>query len=149
MRSVEVGQSIGERQLVLTRDSLVRYAGASGDYNPIHYLDAFALDVGLPGVIAHGMLLMGQAIQLVVDWLGDPAGVVDYTVRFGRWVPVPHPGEATLTVSGAIVGVDQAAGQARLTLKVTQDGAKVLGKVNVVVRLDGQDPAEPAQATRP
>ena len=72
----------------LTRDSLVRYAGASGDFNPIHYRDDVAASVGLPGVLAHGMLTMGFAVQPVVDWAGDPGRVADYQVRFTRPVVV-------------------------------------------------------------
>ena len=77
---LEVGQSIGSLEILLTRDSLVRYAGASGDFNPIHYRDDIAASVGLPGVLAHGMLTMGAAIQVVVDWVGDPGRIVDYGV---------------------------------------------------------------------
>ena len=73
-----VGQHIGSRSIDVTRTDLVKYAGASGDFNPIHWNEAFATSVGLPGVIAHGMFTMGSAVQLVTDWAGDPAAVVDF-----------------------------------------------------------------------
>jgi acyl dehydratase len=82
------GDQLLETTLHFTRDSLVRYAGASGDFNPIHYRDDVATEVGLPGVLAHGMLTMGAAIQPVIELLGDPGRVVDYQVRFTRPVLV-------------------------------------------------------------
>ncbi|MFT4284419.1 MAG: MaoC/PaaZ C-terminal domain-containing protein, partial [Protaetiibacter sp.] len=72
LSSLALGDIVAEAELALTRDSLVRYAGASGDFNPIHYRDDVAASVGLPGVLAHGMLTMGLAVQPVVDWVGDP-----------------------------------------------------------------------------
>ena len=82
--SVAVGDIVAEATYEFTRDSLVRYAGASGDFNPIHYRDDIATSVGLPGVLAHGMLTMGVAVQPVVDWAGDSGRVTDYQVRFTR-----------------------------------------------------------------
>ena len=87
LAQLEVGQVVAERDIAFTRDSLVRYAGASGDFNPIHYRDDVAAAVGLPGVLAHGMLTMGAAVQPVVDWAG-PARIRDYQVRFTRPVVV-------------------------------------------------------------
>ena len=88
MTALEVGQVVAEQTFTLTRDTLVRYAGASGDFNPIHYRDDTAQSVGLPGVLAHGMLTMGLAVQPVVDWLGGDSGrITDYQVRFTRPVP--------------------------------------------------------------
>ena len=81
---LEKGQEIGSRTVELSRASLVRYAGASGDFNPIHWNERFAQSVGLPGVIAHGMLTMGTAVQLVSDWVGDPGAIVDYQTRFTK-----------------------------------------------------------------
>ncbi len=86
--SVAVGDIVAEATYELTRDSLVRYAGASGDFNPIHYRDDIATSVGLPGVLAHGMLTMGIAVQPVVDWAGDSGRITDYQVRFTRPVLV-------------------------------------------------------------
>ena len=86
--ALEVGQVVAEGEFPITRDSLVRYAGASGDFNPIHYRDDVAKQVGLPGVLAHGMLTMGIAIQPVLSWLEDSGEVVDYSVRFTKPVVV-------------------------------------------------------------
>jgi acyl dehydratase len=132
--SLTVGEVVAEHSYRLTRDSLVKYAGASGDFNPIHYRDDIATSVGLPGVLAHGMLTMGIAIQPVVDWIGDPAKIVDYQVRFTRPVPVDATDGATVAVT-ATVGALQA-GTARIDLTVACGGATVLGKARVTVRLD-------------
>lgn len=130
-----VGDAVGHRELVVDRARLVRYAGASGDLNPIHWNDRLARSVGLPGVIAHGMWTMGAAVGLVVDWAGDPGAVVDYQVRFTRPVPVPDPGEARLDVVATVGALDEVARTVRLDLQVTLDGARVLGKAQAVVRL--------------
>lgn len=136
LEELEVGQAIGTRTVTVGRRDLVRYAGASGDLNPIHWNDRFATEVGLPGVIAHGMFTMGSAITLVSDWAGDPGAVVDYGVRFTRPVPVPDPGEATIEVSGVIGAVDREAGTVRIDLTVsTGEGVRVLGRAQAVVRL--------------
>ncbi|MCU1586241.1 MAG: acyl dehydratase [Microbacteriaceae bacterium] len=134
MNTVEIGQVVAESEFRLTRDSLVRYAGASGDFNPIHYRDDFARSVGLPGVLAHGMLTMGFAVQPVVEWLGDPGRVLDYQVRFTRPVPVDAEEGAAVTVVAKVGAVDAAG--ARIDLTVTFDGSTVLGKAQVRVRLD-------------
>lgn len=124
----------------VTRADLVRYAGASGDFNPIHWSDRFATKVGLPGVIAHGMFTMGAVVQLVTDWAGDPAAVVDFQTRFTKPVPVadttgtPEAG-AVIEVSGAIGALDADAGTARVDLTVVSAGQKVLVKAQAVVRL--------------
>jgi len=133
--ALAVGDVVGTRTVALDRRALVRYAGASGDLNPIHWNERFATEVGLPGVIAHGMLTMGAAVGLVADWAGDPAAVVDYGVRFTRPVPVPDPGEAVLEVTGTIGAIDADAGTVRVDLRVTFEGAAVLGKAQAVVRL--------------
>ena len=156
------GETIGTRTLTLTRADLVAYAGASGDRNPIHWSQSFAERVGLPGVIAHGMLTMGAAVQLVCDWAGDPGAVVDYQTRFTGMVPVADttgltdddgasaPG-ATLEVVGTVGAVDEAAGTARIDLSVTNPGAdrpRVLTKAQAVVRLAApaaESAAEPAE----
>jgi acyl dehydratase len=135
LADLEVGSSIGTRTVEVDRATLVRYAGASGDLNPIHWNERVATEVGLPGVIAHGMFTMGTAVNLVSDWAGDPGAVVDYGVRFTRPVPVPDPGVATLEITGTIGAVDAEAGTARVDLTVTVDGARVLGKAQAVVRL--------------
>ncbi|MDN5654341.1 MAG: MaoC family dehydratase N-terminal domain-containing protein, partial [Kocuria sp.] len=82
--SLEKGQSVGRREIQVSRADLVAYAGASGDFNPIHWNERFARAVGLPGVIAHGMFTMGTAVQLVTDWAGDPGRILDYQTRFTK-----------------------------------------------------------------
>ncbi|MDR6505258.1 MaoC family dehydratase [Arthrobacter oryzae] len=135
-----VGQDIGSRSITVSRQDLVKYAGASGDFNPIHWNEAFATGVGLPGVIAHGMFTMGAAVQLVTDWAGDPAAVVDFQTRFTKPVLVTdttgtdEPG-AVIEVSGAIGALDAEAGTARVDLTVVFAGQKVLVKAQAVVRL--------------
>ncbi|CPU64585.1 Acyl dehydratase [Cellulosimicrobium aquatile] len=135
LADLSVGDVIGTRTVEVDRARLVRYAGASGDFNPIHWNDAFAAEVGLPGVIAHGMFTMGAAVALVEDWAGDPGAVVDYQTRFTRPVPVPNPGVATLEVTGTVGAIDGEAGTVRVDLTVTFEGARVLGKTQAVVRL--------------
>ena len=129
-----VGDVVAERSIHLTRDTLVRYAGASGDFNPIHYRDDVAVSVGLEGVLAHGMLTMGFAVQPVVDWLGGDSGkVLDYQVRFTRPVVVDAETGADVTVV-AKVGVLDDAG-ARIDLTVTVADQTVLGKAQLRVVL--------------
>jgi len=135
LADLAVGQSIGTRTVSVQRGDLVRYAGASGDLNPIHWNNRVATEVGLPGVIAHGMFTMGQAVNLVTDWAGDPGAIIDYGVRFTRPVPVPYPGAATVEVDGTIGAIDADAGTVLVDLSVTFDGAKVLGNAQVLVRL--------------
>lgn len=135
LADLSVGDVIGTRTVEVDRARLVRYAGASGDFNPIHWNDAFAAEVGLLGVIAHGMFTMGAAVALVEDWAGDPGAVVDYQTRFTRPVPVPNPGVATLEVTGTVGAIDGEAGTVRVDLTVTFEGARVLGKTQAVVRL--------------
>ncbi|NEM91150.1 MaoC/PaaZ C-terminal domain-containing protein [Galbitalea soli] len=131
--SESVGDVVAEREYHLSRDTLVRYAGASGDFNPIHYRDDVALSVGLEGVLAHGMLTMGVAVQPVVDWLGTRGTVVDYSVRFTRPVLVDPVDGATVTVVAKLAVVDEEG--ARIDLTVSAAGATVLGKAQVRVAL--------------
>ncbi|HYH23854.1 MAG TPA: MaoC family dehydratase [Blastococcus sp.] len=133
--SVAVGTELPEQVFRVTRADLVRYAGASGDFNPIHWNDRVATAVGLPGVIAHGMFTMALAARAVTAWTGNPAAVVEYQVRFGRPVVVPDDDEgAELTVRGK-VGALLDDGRARVDLTVTSDGEKVLSLARAVVRL--------------
>ena len=129
----ELGQVVAEKTYELTRDSLVRYAGASGDFNSIHYRDDIAAEVGLPGVLAHGMLTMGFAVQPVVDWLGDSGRILDYQVRFTRPIVVDPTDGATVTVVAKVGALDET--ETRIDLTVTFDGATVLGKAQVRVSL--------------
>ncbi|MBX7445109.1 MULTISPECIES: MaoC family dehydratase [unclassified Arthrobacter] len=137
---LSAGQEIGSRTIEVTRTDLVKYAGASGDFNPIHWNEAFATSVELPGVIAHGMFTMGSAVQLVSDWAGDPGAVVDFQTRFTKPVLVAdttgtqEPG-ATIEVSGTIGKLDADAGTARVDLTVVSAGQKVLMKAQALVKL--------------
>lgn len=133
--SLTVGDVIAERSYELSRDSLVRYAGASGDFNSIHYRDDIATSVGLPGVIAHGMLTMGLAVQPVVEWAGDPARVADYQVRFTRPIVVDPATGATVSVTARIGQLDAEARVARVDLTTTVNDETVLGKAQVRVSL--------------
>lgn len=135
LADLTVGSVVAEATFSLTRDSLVRYAGASGDFNPIHYRDDVAQSVGLSGVLAHGMLTMGLAVQPVVDWAGDPARVVDYQVRFTRPVFVDATAGALVTVVAKVGALDVESGVARIDLTVTFNGATVLGKAQARVNL--------------
>jgi acyl dehydratase len=129
--ALEVGEVVAEASFPLTRDSLVRYAGASGDFNPIHYRDDVAHTVGLPGVLAHGMLTMGFAVQPVVDWLGDPGKVFDYQVKFTRPVVVDSETGAVVTVVAKVGAIEDAV--VRIDLTVTFGEQTVLGKAQVRV----------------
>ena len=111
----------------------MRYAGASGDFNAIHYRDDIAESVGLPGVLAHGMLTMGLAVQPVVDWLGDRGIVLGYGVRFTRPVVVDPATGATVTVVAKVGALGES--ETRIDLTVTFDEAPVLGKAQVRVSL--------------
>ena len=130
-----VGQELPTKEFHFTRESLVRYAGASGDFNAIHYRDDVAKAVGLPGVLAHGMLTMGAAVQSVVDFLGDSGKVLDYQVRFTKPVLVDAAKGATLVVNASVVEIDEAAKVARIDLSASCDGVVVLGKAQVRVSI--------------
>jgi acyl dehydratase len=136
MSALEVGEVVAEASFPLTRDSLVRYAGASGDFNPIHYRDDVAHSVGLPGVLAHGMLTMGLAVQPVVDWLGDPGRVLDYQVKFTRPVVVDPATGAVVTVIAKVGAIEDTTAEpaiVRIDLTVTFGEQTVLGKAQVRV----------------
>ncbi len=135
LASLEVGQEIGSIGFLLTRDSLVRYAGASGDFNPIHYRDDIAKAVGLDGVLAHGMLTMGAAVQVAVDWIGDPGRVIDYGVRFTKPVFVDARNGAVLTVSGKIGEIDAENSIVRIDITAVAADLAVLGKAQARVRI--------------
>jgi len=130
---IKVGDELPAQDFPVTRADLVRYAGASGDFNPIHWNERFAKSVGLPDVIAHGMFTMATAVRVVTDWVGDPGAVVEYGVRFTRPVVVPYPGEATITVSGSVREIRED-GMAEVDLTATVDGQTVLAKARAVVK---------------
>jgi acyl dehydratase len=132
---VEVGTELPARTFAVTRATLVQYAGASGDFNPIHWNEKFAKEVGLPDVIAHGMFTMAEAIRVVTDWVGDPGAVVEYSVRFTRPVVVPNDDQgATIEVSGK-VGAKLDDNTVRVDLTAMSAGQKVLGMSRAVVQL--------------
>lgn len=128
-----VGDVVAERTVHLTRESLVRYAGASGDFNPIHYRDDVAAAVGLPGVLAHGMLTMGLAVGTIESWLGDSGRILEYGVRFTRPVVVDAESGADVAVVAKVGAVDDES--ARIDLTVSCAGTTVLGKAQVRVRI--------------
>lgn len=132
MTELNVGDVVAERTVHLTRESLVRYAGASGDFNPIHYRDDVAARVGLDGVLAHGMLTMGLAVSTIGEWLGDAGRIVEYGVNFSKPVVVDAESGADVVVTAKVGQVDDET--ARIDLTVTFDGTSVLGKAQVRVR---------------
>ena len=136
MSAVEVGTALPSLAVRFTRADLVRYAGASGDFNPIHWSDRAATALGLESVLAHGMLTMGTALRVVTDWLGDPARVVSYSTRFTKPVFVPDDDAgAEVVFSGSVTAVsDQTA---TVTVEAVCAGQKVLGATRVEVRTGG------------
>jgi acyl dehydratase len=134
---VEAGAELPPLAVPVTRATLVRYAGASGDFNPIHWNEKFAKEVGLPDVIAHGMFTMASAIRVVTDWAGDPGAVVEYGVRFTKPVVVPNDDKgAVIEVSGKVAAkLDDEARTVRVDLTATAAGQKVLGQSRAVVQL--------------
>ena len=133
--NLTIGQELPPRQFKITRDSLVRYAGASGDFNPIHYRDDIAQAVGLPGVLAHGMLTMGLAVQTVVDFVGDSGKILDYQVRFTKPVLVDAKTGALVSVSAKVIEIDEEAKTARIDLTAVCAELTVLGKAQVRVAI--------------
>ncbi len=132
---VAVGTELPEQTYPVTRADLVRYAGASGDFNPIHWNERIATEVGLPGVIAHGMLTMALAARAVTAWVGDPSALVEYHVRFGRPVVVPDDGTGVVVrVAGTVKAVED--GTVSVVLEVTCGGEKVLGMPRAVIARD-------------
>jgi acyl dehydratase len=132
---VTVGDQLPPLTLTITRADLVRYAGASLDFNPIHWNDDFAQEVGLPGVIAHGMLTMGMAVRVVTNWTGDPGAVVEYGVRFGRPVPVPNNTEGAQVEVTAKIAKALEDGTFKIAITATYEGKSVLGGATARVRL--------------
>ncbi|MEU4131945.1 MaoC family dehydratase [Streptomyces wuyuanensis] len=132
---VEVGTELPAGTFPVTRATLVQYAGASGDFNPIHWNEAFARQVGLPDVIAHGMFTMAEAARVVTDWVGDPGAVVEYGVRFTKPVVVPDDDQgAVIEVSGKVAAKLED-NRVRVDLTAVSAGQKVLGMSRAVVRL--------------
>ncbi|MFC1409182.1 MaoC family dehydratase [Streptacidiphilus sp. N1-12] len=132
---VEVGTALPAQSFPVTRATLVQYAGASGDFNPIHWNEAVATAVGLPNVIGHGMFTMAEAIRVVTDWVGDPGSVVEYGVRFTKPVVVPNDGVGALIEVSAKVAAKLDDRRVRVDLLATSAGEKVLGMSRAVVQL--------------
>lgn len=142
LTELEVGQEVLNRAIPISRADLVRYAGASGDYNTIHWNERFAKEVGLPNVIAHGMLTMALAVGPITQWAGSPGAVIDYRTRFTKPVVVPDaengsPEQPTveLAVTATVGAVDEDNGTVRLDVNVTAEDTSVLGRTQVKVRL--------------
>lgn len=123
---LELGVIVAKSDVKVTRTDLVRYAGASGDFNPIHFDDEVAAEEGLPGVLCHGMLTAALGLQVVVDWVGDPTSVVSYEARFTRPVVVDP-------VDGAD-RLDEEERVARVDITVSAGGRTVLGKTQARIR---------------
>ena len=132
--AVAAGDTFGPTTVHVGRDTLVAYANASGDQNPIHQDEAFATSVGLPDVIAHGMFTMGAAGSVVEEWAGDGGRVVEFGTRFTSMVVVPRDG-ADLEVSGTVKSLDEDSRRATVELTVTAEGTKALGRCLAVVAL--------------
>ncbi len=129
-----VGDELPPLSVRVTRADLVRYAGASGDFNPIHWSERVATSVGLPGVVAHGMLTMAIAGRVVTQWAGDPGAVRSYGVRFTRPVAVPDDDEgALLEVTGTVTAISD--GVATVAITARFDGRTVLGRAVAEVEL--------------
>jgi len=132
---VEVGAELPPASYPVARLDLVKYCGASGDFNVIHWNERIAKGVGLPDVIAHGMLSMASAGRVLTDWVGDPAAVVEYGVRFTRPVVVPDDDTGALLEVSARVTEKLDDRRVRVELTATSAGDKVLGQARAVVQL--------------
>ena len=131
---LEVGTNLPPLTVRFTRERLVRYAGASTDFNPIHYSEHFAKQIGLPGVIAHGMLTMGAALRVVTNWVGDPSRVISYAVRFTRPVVVPDNADGVeVEFGGSVSGIDGSL--VTVSIDAISEGQKVLGAARAEVDL--------------
>ena len=133
---VGVGDRLPALTVRFTRETLVRYAGASTDFNPIHYSDFYAGQLGLASVIAHGMLTMGTALRVVTDWVGDPSLVTSYFVRFTKPVVVPDDAEgAEVVYTGTVSAVEGTL--VTVSIDAVCDGQKVLGAARAQVETGG------------
>ncbi len=135
LSTISVGDQLPEVAVQFTRADLVRYAGASGDLNIIHWNERTALAVGLPGVIAHGMLTMGQALNVVTRWTQDPTAVVDYQVRFTRPVVVPDNDEGVTVTFGGKVSAINEDGTVKVDISAVFEEKTVLARSSALVRL--------------
>ncbi|GAA0717823.1 MaoC family dehydratase N-terminal domain-containing protein [Dactylosporangium roseum] len=131
---MQIGTEFPPQTFQVTRADLVRYAGASGDFNPIHWSDRVATSVGLPGVIAHGMLTMALAGQAVARWVGGTASIVEYSTRFANPVVVPDDDKGTEVVVTGVVKKQLEDGLMQIDIAATCRGEKVLGAAKALVR---------------
>jgi acyl dehydratase len=132
---VEPGMALPAASFGVQRADLVRYAGASGDFNLIHWNERVAHEVGLPDVIAHGMFSMAEAVRIVTDWAGDPGAVIEYGVRFTKPVIVPDDGTGAVIEVAGTVKKKLEGRQVQVELVATSAGEKVLGQARAVVQL--------------
>ncbi|MFE3753682.1 fused (3R)-hydroxyacyl-ACP dehydratase subunits HadA/HadB [Nocardia tengchongensis] len=132
---VAAGTELPAAKVPVTRGDLVNYAGVSGDPNPIHFSDAAATLVGLPTVVAHGMLTMGLTAGYLVDWLGDPSALGKFSVRFSGYVPVEPTAPTFVEFTGKVKSVDAATGTATVVLGATSEGKKLFGRAIAEIRL--------------
>lgn len=130
-RMIEIGAQIPQQVFYIDRAMLKAYADASGDQNPIHQNEEFAVSVGLPNVIAHGMLTMALVGKYVTDWSGGSAAVHEFSARFIKPVIVPLGEKTDLTVTGTVAAIE--GDRVKLDLVVTSAGIKVLGMAKAVV----------------
>ena len=142
LAALEAGQTVIDTMIPVSRADLIAYAAASGDHNHIHWNERYAREVGLPNVIAHGMLTMGSVIARITDWAGDPGAVVDARTRFTSMVVVPDAESgvpstptAELALTATVGAIDAEAGVVRLDLTVHAADEAVLGRTQVKVRL--------------
>jgi len=131
---VEIGTDLPSLSVRFTRERLVRYAGASTDFNLIHYSEHFDRQDGLPGVIAHGIFTMGTALRVVTNWVGDPSRVISYAVRFTRPVVVPDDADGVeVQFSGSVSAIEGSL--VTISIEATSDGQRVLGAARAEVDL--------------
>lgn len=130
---MNVGDVVAQRSVKVERVNLVMYAGAGGDFNPIHWNEPFAKAVGLPDVIAHGMYTQAQLGRLLTDWVGDPRRILSFSVRFSAPVVVPADGGARIELTATVTAIDDGVATVRLT--ATSAGAEVVKDAVATVRV--------------
>ncbi|WP_166350163.1 MaoC family dehydratase [Phytoactinopolyspora limicola] len=135
LTDLAVGDIVAERTYQLTRDNLIRYAGASGDFNPIHWSQRVAVAVGMPDVIGHGMLTMALGSRLLTDWLRDPGAVVEYGVRFSQPVVVPDDDTGVSIAMTATIAALPDHGVVEIALEARAGDSRVLTRARALVRL--------------